>query len=92
MTETATTQTPFPERMHKQAIESRTRRVKADLGDLAKDAAALLWRLENGMPPDVGAARQLTEQAVRVREHLTALEILRETREWDEAERAGEQS
>ena len=83
-----TTETPtFPERMHKQAVETHDRRARNALEVITKEAATLLWRLENGHQVDASSARQLAEEAIRAAEHLSALETLRDVREWDEAEK-----
>lgn len=87
MSETTETKIPFPERMHKQAVETHTRRARNALEAITKDAASLLRRLENGQELDASGARQLADESIRACEHLSALETLRDVREWDEAER-----
>lgn len=92
MTETTTAKTTFPERMHNQAVQTHDRRARNALEAIMKDSTILLWRLEHGHEVDASAARQLAEEAIRACEHLSALETLREVREWDEAERNGDPS
>ena len=90
MTETVAASTPFPERMHNKAVETNTRRAKAALEALAADVDELRKKLDEGALIFGSDARHLGEQTMRIGEHLSALETLRETREWDEAERDGE--
>ena len=85
---TTETKTPYPERMYEQAVRTHTRRAASALENITKDGASLPSRLENGQEIDASGARQLAEDAIRACEHLSALETLRETREWDEAEKA----
>ena len=87
MTETTTTKTPFPERMHNQAVETHDRRARNALEAITKEAAMFLWRLENGQEVDPISVRQLAVEAIQACEHLSVLETLREVREWDDAER-----
>jgi hypothetical protein len=86
-----TTRTPFPERMRRSAIDLHTRRAKAALLAMTEKAGYSLGALEKGIA-DPDSAREFAELAYRLGIHLSALEVLRETREWDEAERNGEQS
>ena len=86
---TTETKTPFPERMHKQAVETHDRRARNALEAITKEAAVLLWRLENGHEVDASAARQLAEEAIQAAGHLGVLETLRDVREWDAAEQNG---
>ena len=65
MTETTTTKTPFPERMHNQAVETHDRRARNALEAITKEAAVLLWRLENGYEVDASGARQLERKRYR---------------------------
>jgi hypothetical protein len=92
MTETATPRTPFPERMHEQAVEINTRRAVHALDSLIERAALLRKRMNDGSPADAISAYDLAEQAMRVGIHLSALETLRETREWDKADRYGDET
>jgi hypothetical protein len=81
------TTTPFPERMHGQAVSTHTRRAKAALLSMTEKAEYMLKALEKGTAgPE--SAREFAELAYRLGVHLSALEALRETREWDEAEAA----
>lgn len=88
MTETAETRTSFPERMHKQAGQTHARRAKAALLAMTEKAEYMLKALEKGTA-DPESAREFAELAYRLGVHLSALEMLRETREWDETERNG---
>src|SRR5580693_7932293 len=87
MTETTTPKTSFPERMHEQAVHSHRRRAVKALTDLMERAAILRDKLEAFNYPDAESAASLGEMATRAAIHLSALEVLRETREWDEAEK-----
>jgi len=86
---TETTTTPFPERMHWKAVETSTRCATDALATLAADVEALRKTLAGHGTVFGSDARKLAEQAMRVSEHLSALEVLRDVREWDEAERNG---
>jgi len=88
---TATPETPFPERMRNQSADSHSRRAVKALDDLIERATVLRDRLVAFNRADADLAGTLAEMAMRAGVHLSALETLRETREWDEAERAGEQ-
>jgi hypothetical protein len=89
MTETTTSKTPFPERMHNQSIDSHARRAVNALSDLIERAAILRDRLQAFDRAGPEMAGTLAEMALKAGIHLSALEVLRETREWDEAERNG---
>jgi hypothetical protein len=84
---TETTRTPFPERMRATAVESHTRRAIKALSDLMERAAILRDRLQAFQSADADYANTLAEMAVQAAVHLSALEVLRDVREWDEAER-----
>ena len=60
------TKTPFPERMHKQAVERHTRRAKAALEALASEAAGWQRRLESGGAVDGDDATNLAALAALV--------------------------
>lgn len=85
MTDTKTT---FPERMHGQAVKTHSRRAANALDSLIERATLLRKRIEAGAPAEANMAYDLAEQVSRIAIHLSALELLRETREWDNAERA----
>ena len=84
---TDTTKTAFPERMQRQAVETHTRRAKAALAQLIEQATYLQARMDKLDLQDPAPALHLAELAMRIGVHFSALEVLRETREWDEAER-----
>ena len=86
MSETTETRTPFPERMHNKAVETHKRRAKAALLAMTEKAGYMLTALEKGVA-EPESASEFAELAYRLGVHLSALEILREVREWDEAER-----
>lgn len=83
--------TPFPERMRNQAAGTHARRAQQALKDLAYEVAVLQRRLDNGTA-EGHDARKTAELAATIGAHFGALEVLREIREWDEAEKAGEPS
>ena len=81
---------PFPERMHKQAVDSHTRRASRAISELANEVNILARRLGNDTA-EADDARKAAQLVTDISGHFAALEVLRETREWDEAERSGEQ-
>jgi hypothetical protein len=85
---TETTTTPFPERMHRQSADSHTRKAQRQLKELANEITILERRIGNGTV-DSDDARKAAELVAAIAGHCGAIEILRETREWDEAERNG---
>jgi hypothetical protein len=88
---TTTEKTPFPERMHKQSVDSHTRRAERALKELAYEVDALGRRLGNGSM-EAEDPRRAAQLVTDLAAHFAALEALREVREWDEAERAGDPS
>jgi hypothetical protein len=84
------TTTPFPERMHNQAVETAKRRAERSLDELANEAAIIKRRVGNGTA-DADDARKSAELVTTIASRLGTLEALRDVQEWDEAERNGEQ-
>lgn len=80
----------FPERMQQQARDTHTRRARTALDAIAQQVENLRYRMDTFLPIDASDAQHLAEQAMRVGIHLGALEMLREAREWDDAERQGQ--
>lgn len=81
--------TGYPNREHKNADEAARRRALAGLRDIVEDAQALFRRIENGYEPHGTDAQRLADKAVAITVSLSALETLRDVREWHAADTAG---
>lgn len=85
---TAETRTPFPERMHRQAVQVQTENAANALAKLADEAAVLRHRLDAGTVT-AWDTREAGDLVVKLAGYFGILQGLRETREWDKAERNG---
>jgi hypothetical protein len=79
--------TAYPNREHENAVNSATRRALGVLGAIGENVDEIRRRLIGGTV-DASDARYLQEQAGRMFEYLTALETLRDVRDWHEADMA----
>lgn len=86
--ETAETRAPFPERMHSKAAEVHARRARAAYAAMIEKAEYGLKALDKGTS-EPESASEFAGLAYRLGVHLSALEVLHDVREWEEAEETG---
>jgi len=82
--------TAYPNKEHERADEGARRRAMDALTELAGEAALLRRRLADGRNPDYTDAESLERLVRKLTRDLSVLGTLREVREWDAADKAGE--
>jgi hypothetical protein len=78
--------TDYPSRENANADKAARRRGLTALRSIAEDATALERRIEAGYEPYGEDAQRLADNAVKVAVQFSALETLRDAREWHEAD------
>jgi hypothetical protein len=82
--------TNYPNHEHENADKAARRRALRGLRDIIEDAEALARRIETGYEPHGTDAQRLADKAVSIAANLSALETLRDVREWHAADKAEE--
>jgi hypothetical protein len=85
----STTETTFPERMRAMATRNHTSAAARALDELGGQSADLKRDMLRGRRLGTAALAQLAGLVTTAAIHLSALEELRETKEWDDAEKSG---
>jgi hypothetical protein len=80
--------TEYPNREHANADKAAQRRALVGLRDIIEDAENLVRRIKNGYEPHGTDAQRLADKAVSIAVNFSAMETLRDVREWHAAGQA----
>lgn len=79
----------YPNREHANADKAARRRALKAVDEIAGEAQLLRRKLEAGQNLDADDAQTITHSLMRLTQNLSALETLRDVREWHSADVAG---
>jgi hypothetical protein len=80
--------TEYPNREHENADKAARRRALKAVDEIAGECVLLRRKLEAGGNLDADDAQTVTHSLMRLTQNLSALEVLRDVREWHAADQA----